>query len=68
MRGDVAVLDTDQAADATHWYIYRWDDLSAPLAGRAVDLARINARVGTTGGGVPATPVTFGAFKDSFRH
>jgi hypothetical protein len=41
VRGDVAVLDTDQAADVTHWYIYRWDDLSAPLAG-ARGLARIN--------------------------
>ena len=33
VRGDAAVLDPDQAADSTRWYIRRWDDLAAAAPG-----------------------------------
>jgi hypothetical protein len=30
VRGDAAVLSAGASADTTHWYLRRWDDLSAP--------------------------------------
>jgi hypothetical protein len=67
VRGDVAALDTDQSADAAHWYIYRWDDLSEPLAGPAVGLTRMGSRLGTNDGTVPTRPFTFGSIKAAYR-
>ena len=31
VRGDAAVLSSEQEASSERWYVYRWDDLSAPL-------------------------------------
>jgi hypothetical protein len=35
VRGDAAVLGPGQAPSAERWYVYRWDDLSAPLVAAA---------------------------------
>ena len=52
VRGDVAVnLDTNQPADSTHWYIYRWVDLSqatpspakGPMAAQSATWGRVKA-------------------------
>ena len=67
VRGDVAVLDTDQAANSTRWYVYRWDDLSEPLAGPEAALTRMRPRLGTNDGSVPARTSTFGAIKALYR-
>ena len=50
VRGDVALLDAGQDASANRWYIYRWDDKSAPLAAVAPRLASL----GSTDGSGPA--------------
>jgi hypothetical protein len=31
VRGDAAVLPAGAAADTTHWYVRRWDDLTSPV-------------------------------------
>jgi hypothetical protein len=46
VRGDVALLDPAQEARADRWYIYRWDDKSAPLAAGATRLATHDASGG----------------------
>ncbi len=53
VRGEVAALRPGQEARADRWYIYRWDDMSAPLPGRSRALARW----------MPASPVTWGSVK-----
>jgi hypothetical protein len=60
-RGDVAVnLDTTQPADSTHWYIYRWVDLTGS-AGQ-------NAAVRTASTSQPTlTPATWGHLKASWH-
>jgi hypothetical protein len=61
VRGDAAVnLDTTQPADTTHWYIYRWVDLTGS-AGQ-------NAVVHPASTSQPAlTPATWGHVKASWH-
>ncbi len=61
VRGDIAVLDAGQEARTDRWYIYRWDDLSQPLAGPS-RLAALDA--GSLTG--TSTPTTWGATKDRY--
>ena len=56
VRGDAAVLSADSPADATHWYVRRWEDLAIdPFHG---------------GNPVPAAarPATLGSLRASYRN
>lgn len=64
VRGDAAVLASDQPADSLHWYIYRWDDKSpagfspTPGASRpATQPQRI----------MPSQAKSWGSIKDQYR-
>jgi hypothetical protein len=61
VRGDVAVnLDSSQPADASHWYIYRWVDLTGSAAP--------NGGLRTSSTSEPAvSPITWGAVKGRWR-
>ena len=63
VRGDAAVLDTDQSATSNRWYIRRWDDLSIPLAG-AIRLAAVNSQPGSQQ--VQLNRSTWGALKGTY--
>ncbi len=56
VRGDVAVLRPGLEARADRWYIYRWDDLSQPLAAPSSRLARW----------MPARAKTWGSIKAQY--
>ncbi len=67
VRGDAAFLDAGQPADANHWYIHRWDDLWAPLAG-AIQIASVNSKIsGSSSGAGIGVPTTWGQMKSRFR-
>jgi hypothetical protein len=67
VRGDVAVLDTGQEARADRWYIYRWDDLSLPLAAPQLGTASAGSLAGgsTTATGTPVS-LTWGSLKAAY--
>jgi len=60
VRGDVAVLRPGQENRAERWYVRRWNDLSAPPSGYA-----LNSRGGPTTN--PTKPVTWGSIKNQYR-
>lgn len=55
VRGDAAVLPAGMAADSTHWYVRRWDDLSVSITSRKGPVLN------------PTTPVTLGRLKAQFH-
>jgi hypothetical protein len=66
VRGDVAAsenrnLDTTQPADSTHWYIYRWVDLSGSSP------APNSIRTASTSDRTTLTPATWGHVKASWH-
>lgn len=60
VRGDAARLDANQEARNDRWYIYRWDDLSTPLAA--------GIKLASTNDGYVLTRTTWGTVKDKFAH
>jgi len=56
VRGDAAAdLDSSQPADAQHWYVYRWVDLSQPSASSSTTVTAALAAQSATWGHVKAT-------------
>ena len=62
VRGDQAQLNTNQPADSTHWYIYRWLDLTTATAAVAGGLRTASANQAP-----PITRVTWARAKDATR-
>lgn len=59
VRGDAAHLLEGQVADATRWYIYKWEDQSTPAASVSNSINPIDH----TEGELPATPSSWGRLK-----
>jgi hypothetical protein len=64
VRGDAAAaenrnLDTSQPADSTHWYIYRWVDLTGSAGPNAVRTASTSQ--------APLVDATWGHLKAGWR-
>jgi hypothetical protein len=61
VRGDAAVLDSNQEARTDRWYIRRWDDLSASLGAASMRLAGANQS--TT---LVRLPSTWGSVRNTY--
>lgn len=69
VRGDLAVnLDSTQPADATHWYIYRWVDLTGTGPAPAMGVHTASAALSTASTSQPALlPMSWGGLKGAWR-